>query len=99
MKKVIRLTESDLTRIVKRVITESLEKRIKDQRSINIIKDDLGDVTSGTFVLKPGPHTGIEIRHPKFKENKKSTIINLNDVSGISSSGTWTINGTYIIFR
>jgi len=102
MKKVIRLTESDLTKIVKRVISESLEKKIKDVKITNQIKNELGigDLTGGSYVIKGGINTtGIEIRHPKYNENKKSILIRLGDRSGIPDSGTWSINGHYITFK
>lgn len=43
MKKVIRLTESDLTRIVQRVITESKKKPSKSE-ILKMSKDELKDV-------------------------------------------------------
>jgi len=107
MKKIIRLTESDLTRIVNRVITESfLEKKINDVKITNKIQNELGrQVSSGNFVLQIGNGSGLIIKHPDFDNNKKQIKISMNgpegfsDMSGIPNKGTWSINGTYLTLK
>ena len=103
MGRIIRLTESDLTRIVRRVITESfLEKKINDVEITNKIQNELGrQVSSGNFVLKTGGDVsgGIIIRHPDFDNNKKQIKISIKDQAGIPSKGTWSINGTHLILK
>ena len=103
MKKIIRLTESDLTRIVKRVITESfLEKKINDVKITNKIQNELGrEVSSGNFVLEIGGAVsgGVIIKHPDFDNNKKQIKISIKNQSGIPNEGTWSINGTHLILK
>jgi len=103
MKKVIRLTERDLTRIVNRVITESfVEKKINDVKIINKIQNELGrQVSSGNFVLQIGGAVsgGVIIRHPDFVNNKKQIKISIEDQSGIPNKGTWSINGTSLTLK
>jgi len=54
MKRIIRLTERDLSRLVNRVITESfVEKKINDVKITNKIQNELGrQVSSGNFFWK-----------------------------------------------
>ena len=103
MGRIIRLTEQDLARIVRRVITESfLEKKINDVKITNEIQNELGrQVSSGNFVLKIGGDVsgGIIIRHPDFDNNKKQIKISIKDQAGIPSKGTWSINGTHLILK
>ena len=107
MGRIIRLTESDLTRIVRRVITESfLEKKINDVKITNKIQNELGrQVSSGNFVLQIGSGTGLIIKHPDFDKNKKQIKISMDgpegfrDMSGIPNKGTWSINGTYLTLK
>ena len=83
-------------------VTDSLEKKIQSADSTNQIKRELaiGDKTSGMFLLKSGVNSsGVEIRHPKYDENKKSTLLKGMDRNGIPASGTWSINGNYITFK
>ena len=103
MTRIIRLTERDLTRIVRRVITESfLEKEINDVNITNKIQNELGrQVSSGNFVLRIGGDVsgGVIIRHPDFDNNKKQIKISIEDQSGIPNKGTWSINGTYLTLK
>jgi hypothetical protein len=52
MKKIVRLTESDLNRIIRRVINESDEKTIDDVEITRKIEDSLGDSEGGYPVEK-----------------------------------------------
>ena len=107
MARIIRLTESDLTRIVRRVITESFwEKTINNVKITNKIQNELGrQVSSGNFVLQIGSGTGLIIKHPDFDKNKKQIKISMDgpegfrDMSGIPDKGTWSINGTYLTLK
>jgi len=103
MKRIIRLTERDLSRLVNRVITESfVEKKINDVKITNKIQNELGrQVSSGNFVLEIGGVVsgGVIIRHPDFDNNKKQIKISIRDQSGIPNKGTWSINGTYLTLK
>ena len=102
MDKIVRLTESDLERIVRMVLNESIEKRINDGKVTSKIKNLLGvkDLTKGKFVLKiGGGGTGIVFFHPNYDENKKSIKITLKDMMGVPDKGTWSINGTYLTLK
>lgn len=98
---VINLHKKEKSKISESV-TDSLEKKIQSADSTNQIKRELaiGDKTSGMFLLKSGVNSsGVEIRHPKYDENKKSTLLKGMDRNGIPASGTWSINGNYITFK
>jgi len=102
MKNVIRLNESELVNLIKTIINESLEKKINNGKITSTIKNSLGvkDLTTGKFKLKIGTNSGgIVIFHPDYDKNKKSTLIQIKDKSGIPDSGTWSINGTYLTLK
>ena len=52
MKKVIRLTESDLIRLVKRVISEQFDSEIKSDTKPSIVGNPQNNVNSGYEELK-----------------------------------------------
>jgi hypothetical protein len=101
MKKIIKLTESDLHRIVRMVLNESDLKKVNNPKVTSDIKRLLGvkDLSKGKFVLKIGGGTGIVFFHPNYDENKKSIKITLKDMMGVPDKGTWSINGTYLTLK
>ena len=95
-KKVIRLTESDLTRIVKRVIEEQdtkignlfeklkgLAQKMKDQLGIDVNEDDLQDTCNCTFdSFEPSPETSPEA--VKVFQRVKEKIKQLSDQKNVA---------------
>jgi hypothetical protein len=96
MKKIVKLTESDLTRIVKRVINESVQKQIRDPKITKQIKDKLEvpDMSSGYFKIKYGANGGITVTDAK---RTKSADIIISNMLGIPDKGTWSINHDLLI--
>jgi hypothetical protein len=72
MKKVIRLTESDLTRIVRRVITESKKKPSKSE-ILKMSKDELKDVY-GELEVK-GEYHGNKGTFHHFKRTAMGEVV------------------------
>jgi len=107
MKKVIRLTESDLINIVKRVINESDEKRINSPSATSYIRNNLkvNDLSSGKYFYQPTTsreHGGkaLRIKHPTDNKLQTDILNKISDKSGIPfGEGKWSINGTYITFK
>jgi hypothetical protein len=107
MKKVIRLTESDLINIVKIVINESDETRINSPSATSHIKKLLGvkDLSSGKYFYQPTTsreHGGkaLRIKHPTDNKLQTDIINMIQNKSGIPfGEGKWSINGTYITFK
>jgi hypothetical protein len=111
MKKIIRLTESDLNRIVRRVINESDEKTIDDNKIVKTIDDSkitkkikgsLG-ANGGRFLfqvhtkLKTG---GFAFLHPDYNKNKKLVFIPIDELgTGLPMVGTWLIDGTKLTLK
>ena len=97
MKKIIRLSESDLNRIVRRVINESVEKIIDNSKITKKIKDSLG-ANEGRFLFQVHEKlgtSGFAFLHPDYKKNKKFVFISIDEIGkGLPNVGTWLIDGT-----
>lgn len=102
MKKVIRLSESDLNRIVRRVINESVEKIIDNSKITKKIKDSLG-ANEGRFLFQVHEKlgtSGFAFLHPYYKKNRKIVFIPIDELgTGLPMVGTWRIDGTKLILK
>ena len=102
MKKIVRLTETDLNRIIRRVINESDEKTIDNGKITKKIKDSLG-ANEGRFLFqvyeKLGT-SGYAFLHPDNKKNHKFVFIPHDELgTGLFIVGTWRIDGTKLILK
>ena len=102
MKKIIKLTESDLHRIVRRVINESVEKIIDNSKITKKIKDSLG-ANEGRFLFQVHEKlgtSGFAFLHPYYKKNRKIVFIPIDELgTGLPLVGTWRIDGTKLILK
>jgi hypothetical protein len=86
MKKIIRLTESDLTRIVRRVLTEGLEPEWVDSlerrlnRSIEINRDKPFTNSPQASVRFNGKNVDIEIHYENFMKDSVGVGYILKDI-------------------
>ena len=76
MRKMIKLTESDLTKIVKRVIVESYEEFVHNMSEEGEFKDILSDDTVG----------------PEYKEEIRKTLKQLRDLKDYESGENGNLN-------
>ena len=66
MKRIIKLTESDITRIVKRVISENESKSDLSDLTVFKLKKKLGLPSGCKIEIKKGDCTGNNLKYPKY---------------------------------
>jgi len=88
MKRIIRLTESDLTRIVRRVISESEKPAAKDY----FVNENYTSMPGGTNFYAV---TSVGAATPINDAKGKSFQVTVSGVMYYSNNGTWQKTGTF----